>query len=62
MIYNSISSVYQNFLFIIFENITSEQSKTEEDMKNNILQNLGEEFAQDINNFNEGYPILGWQI
>ena len=50
------------YLDTIFENITSEQSKTEEDMKNNILQNLGEEFAQDINNFNEGYPILGWQI
>ena len=38
-----------------------EYQKTEEEMKNNILQALGNSFKQDNENKNTGYPILNWQ-
>lgn len=34
--------------------------KTEEELKN-ITETLGEAFKEDINNVNNGYPILTWQ-
>ena len=39
----------------------TEYKKTEEDMKTNILQDLGNYFKQDTENVNSGYPILSWQ-
>lgn len=39
----------------------TEYSKTEEEMKNNILENLGENYKVDSENKNYGYPILIWQ-
>lgn len=38
-----------------------EASKTVEEMKNNIFNSLGENFIQDTNNINNGYPVLTWQ-
>lgn len=39
----------------------TDYKKTEEDMKNNILQDLGNSFKSDSENINSGYPILNWQ-
>ena len=39
----------------------TEYNKTEEEMKNTILQELGSSFKQDENSLNNGYPILNWQ-
>lgn len=50
------------YLNTILEDIESEQSKTEEELKNNILEYLGQEFSSDANQINSGYPILGWQV
>lgn len=38
-----------------------EYSKTEEEMKNAILETLGESYKEDSENINSGYPILSWQ-
>ena len=35
--------------------------KTSEEMKNNVLSDLGASFKVDSSNINEGYPILNWQ-
>lgn len=50
------------YLNTILENVETEQSKTEEDLKNNILEALGQEFVIDVNGINNGYPVLEWQI
>ena len=39
----------------------TEYNKTEEELKNNILENLGDYFKKDSENINSGYPILSWQ-
>lgn len=39
----------------------TEYSKTESEMKNDILENLGENYKIDSENKNLGYPILIWQ-
>lgn len=39
----------------------TEYNKTEEEMKNSILQELGNSFKVDNENINSGYPILNWQ-
>lgn len=39
----------------------SEYSKTEDEMKNSIISNLGEAFVKDEENINSGYPIFTWQ-
>ena len=38
-----------------------EYKKTEEEMKNSIIQELGTSFKADNENINLGYPILNWQ-
>ena len=43
------------------KNDENDYIKTEVDMKSNILTNLGENFKQDTENINSGYPILNWQ-
>ena len=43
------------------KNDENDYIKTEVDMKSNILTNLGENFKQDTENINSGYPILSWQ-
>ncbi len=40
--------------------INGVEVKNDEEMKN-LVQNLGEKFKEDINNINNGYPILAWQ-
>lgn len=39
----------------------TDYKETEENMKNNMIQNLGDYFKQDTENINAGYPILSWQ-
>lgn len=39
----------------------TEYNKTEEELKNNTLDALGNYFKQDSENINSGYPILSWQ-
>lgn len=39
----------------------TEYNKTSEELKNNILQELGESFETDSENINSGFPILKWQ-
>ena len=39
----------------------SDNSKDETQMKSEILAELGDEFKEDTENKNNGYPILGWQ-
>ncbi len=43
------------------EGVDSEFAKTEDDMKNAVLTDLGEYFAKDEANINSGFPILTWQ-
>ena len=57
--FGTITNTYYLNSSVNIEN--SEQSKTEEEMKTNVVQNLGEEFTNDSNNKNNGYPILNWQ-
>lgn len=38
-----------------------EYNKTKEELKDNILESLGEYFKKDSENINSGYPILSWQ-
>ena len=58
--FGTISNCY--FLNTISNQVPKEDySKTEEEMKNSILENLGENYKQDLDNKNEGYPILSWQ-
>lgn len=38
-----------------------ENSRDENQMKNDIIENLGDEFKQDTENKNNGFPVLGWQ-
>ena len=46
----------------IEENNESEFSKTEEDLKNNLFEDLGVEFVQDKDGkINQGFPILSFQ-
>ncbi len=39
----------------------TEYNKTEEELKNNTLEKLGNYFKQDSENINSGYPVLSWQ-
>ena len=39
----------------------TEYNKTQEELKNNVLQELGESFEADSDNMNSGFPILKWQ-
>ncbi len=39
----------------------TEYKKTENDIKNNILQDLGDTFKLDNEKINSGFPILSWQ-
>lgn len=39
----------------------TDYKKTEEEMKNNIISDLGDGFKKDENNVNSGYPILSWE-
>lgn len=39
----------------------TDYSKTDEEMKNNLLESLGENYKIDSENKNSGYPILLWQ-
>lgn len=39
----------------------TEYKKTEEEIKNSVIQELGSYFKQDSENINSGYPILNWQ-
>ena len=58
--FGTISNCY--FLNTISNQVPKEDySKTEEEMKNSILENLGENYKQDLDNKNEGYQILSWQ-
>lgn len=50
------------YLDVILKNVESEEGKTEEYLKNNMLESLGQEFLADINQKNQGYPILEWQM
>lgn len=43
------------------ENGSKEQSKNEQEMKENIITDLGVEFVADSKNINDGYPIFSWQ-
>lgn len=38
-----------------------EQNMSDEDLKNNAVNLLGEDFVQDTENKNNGYPLLNWQ-
>ena len=46
---------------VIVNNENNENSRDENQMKNEILAELGEEFKEDTENKNNGYPILRWQ-
>ncbi len=50
------------YLDTLFEKVKTEQTKTEEELKNNILEDLGQEFVSDTKQINNGYPVLKWQI
>ena len=39
----------------------TEYNKTEDELKNHALENLGNYFKKDNENINSGYPILSWQ-
>lgn len=54
------NSYYKNETldFIIEDDQTS---KTDEEIKTAIINNLGEDYILDTNNINNGYPILSWQ-
>lgn len=41
--------------------IDTEYSKDENYMKTEMINDLGDEYKEDANNKNNGYPILGWQ-
>lgn len=49
------------YLETILEDIESEQSKTEDELKNNMFESLGQEFIIDNDKLNNGYPILSWE-
>lgn len=58
--FGTISNCY--FLNTVSNQVPKEEcSKTEEEMKNSILENLGENYKEDSENKNNGYPILLWQ-
>lgn len=58
--FGTISNCY--FLNSISNQVPNEEyAKTEEEMKNSILEELGENYKQDTENKNFGYPILLWQ-
>lgn len=58
--FGTISNCY--FLNSVSNQVKNEDySKTEEEMKNSILEGLGESYKKDDENKNSGYPILSWQ-
>ncbi len=58
--FGTISNCY--FLNSVSNQVPNEEySKNEEEMKNSILEGLGENYKQDSENKNFGYPILSWQ-
>lgn len=58
--FGTISNCY--FLNSVSNQVPNEDySKTEEEIKNSILESLGESYKQDTENKNSGYPILSWQ-
>ena len=46
---------------VLTSNENNENSKDENQMKSEILSKLGDEFKEDTENKNNGYPILNWQ-
>lgn len=58
--FGTISNCY--FLNSVSKQVQNEDySKTDEEMKNTILDTLGESYKADSENKNSGYPILLWQ-
>lgn len=57
--FGTITNCY--YLDTVLPDMQSEYSKTEEELKNNSLENLGEEFTSDEKQINDGYPIFSWQ-
>ncbi len=58
--FGTISNCY--FLDTVSNQLPNEDyKKTEEEMKNSILDNLGENYKKDSDNKNSGYPVLIWQ-
>lgn len=59
--YGEITNSYYKDNTLNFKLENDSTSKTEEQMKTEIINTLGGDYNTDTNNINNGYPILVWQ-